>query len=108
MSGHRPRIIAIEGIDASGKSTQTDLLARHFAGLGQQVEVRSFPRYDSFFGLHIRALLDGTAASTAHSLDPHSMALWFAMDRWQSFQARCEADVLLLNRYTLSNAVYQS
>ena len=103
-----PRIIAVEGIDASGKSTQTDLLAEHFTARGLAVEVRSFPRYDSFFGRHIRALLDGTGASTAHDLDPRSMALWFAMDRWQSFTASCDADVLLLNRYTLSNAVYQA
>ncbi len=105
------RIIAIEGIDASGKSTQTHLLADHLRAEGMTVEVRSFPRYESFFGRRIRALLDGEGgpgAITADTLDPRSMALWFAMDRWQSFTAALHCDVLLLNRYTLSNAVYQA
>ncbi len=105
------RIIAIEGIDASGKSTQTHLLADHLRAEGMTVEVRSFPRYESFFGRRIRALLDGDGGPgdiTAGTLDPRSMALWFAMDRWQSFTAALQCDVLLLNRYTLSNAVYQA
>ncbi len=105
------RIIAIEGIDASGKSTQTHLLADHLRADGVTVEVRSFPHYESFFGRRIRALLDGDGglgAVTADTLDPRSMALWFAMDRWQSFATSLQCDVLLLNRYTLSNAVYQA
>ena len=107
----RSRIIAIEGIDASGKSTQTHLLADHLRADGVTVEVRSFPRYESFFGRQIRALLDGAGDPgdiTADTLDPRSMALWFAMDRWQSFTLSSQCDVLLLNRYTLSNAVYQA
>ena len=37
------------------------------------------------------------------------MALWYALDRWAAFRARLTTPtVLLLNRYTLSNAVYQS
>jgi len=105
------RIIAIEGIDASGKSTQTHLLADHLRAEGMTVEVRSFPHYESFFGRRIRALLDGDGSLggiTADTLDPRSMALWFAMDRWQSFTTSMRCDVLLLNRYTLSNAVYQA
>ncbi len=38
------------------------------------------------------------------------MALWFAMDRFMDFRnyRDGEADFLLINRYVLSNAVYQS
>ena len=38
------------------------------------------------------------------------MALWFALDRFDAFQTLPYAsyDVLLINRYVLSNAVYQS
>ena len=111
MTGADTRFIAVEGIDASGKSTQTDLLADRLRADGLTVEVRSFPRYGSFFGERIRALLDGHrdgTEETAHTLDPRSMALWFAMDRWQSFRDPVRTDVVLLNRYTLSNAVYQA
>lgn len=38
------------------------------------------------------------------------MALWFALDRFESFRDYVDgaADILILNRYVLSNAVYQS
>ena len=38
------------------------------------------------------------------------MALWFALDRFEAFRSLdySDCDVLLINRYVLSNAVYQS
>lgn len=50
---------------------------------------------------------EGVSAST---VDQKSMALWFAMDRFMDFRnyRDGEADFLLINRYVLSNAVYQS
>lgn len=38
------------------------------------------------------------------------MALWYALDRFEAFRDLdySGADVLLINRYILSNAVYQS
>jgi len=38
------------------------------------------------------------------------MALWYALDRFEAFRdfKYSDADVLLINRYILSNAVYQS
>jgi dTMP kinase len=104
-----PRIIAIEGLDASGKSTQAHRLAEYFTAQGQRVGELSFPRYESFFGRRIRTLLDGTQTTTADTLDPRSMALWFAMDRWDALNndATDPYDVLILNRWILSNAVYQ-
>ncbi|MGE0727497.1 MAG: dTMP kinase [Acidimicrobiia bacterium] len=102
-------LIAIEGIDRAGKTTQTELLASWLRERGRQVATLSFPRYDSFFGRKIRALLDGHGAVSAATLDPESMSLWYALDRWDAFaHLDAGADVVLLNRYTLSNAVYQS
>jgi dTMP kinase len=108
MTGTSPVLIAIEGLDASGKSTQADRLAESLTKQGKAVGQWSFPRYDSFFGTRIGALLRGNESVTAASLDPRSMALWFAMDRWDAIRAGLPtADVVILNRWTLSNAVYQ-
>jgi dTMP kinase len=97
--------VAVEGLDGAGKSTQVALLADALS----TVDVVSFPRYDTFFGRHIRALLDGAGAVSADTVDPRSMALWYALDRVQWARDRKPSDgVVLLNRYTLSNAVYQS
>ncbi len=103
-----PRIIAIEGLDASGKTTQAALLADALVASGSVVGNLSFPRYESFFGTQIGALLKGDQRARADTLDPRSMALWFAMDRWDAWGRAVPAcDVLIINRWTLSNAVYQ-
>ena len=43
--GRTGRMIAICGIDGSGKTTQTELLAQRGEGEGYAVEQVSFPRY---------------------------------------------------------------
>lgn len=99
-------LIAVEGLDGAGKTTQVRLLAEALS----TVDVVSFPRYDAFFGQRIRALLDGADGVTADTVDPRSMALWYALDRaqWARDRKPRDTDVVVLNRYTLSNAVYQS
>ncbi len=106
---NKTTIIAIEGIDGSGKTLQLGLLQKKLAGCGYSVSVKSFPEYGSFFGRQIGALLKGETLR-ADQIDSKSMCLWYALDRWQSFRDYVDggADYLLLNRFTPSNAVYQS
>ena len=111
MTPTSPRFIAIEGLDASGKGTQAALLASALTTAGLSVDTWSFPRYGLFFGNRIKELLAGKDDVSATTLDPSSMALWFATDRWDAINTMADAtrkaDVILLNRWTLSNAVYQ-
>lgn len=104
------KIIAFEGIDGSGKTVQSELLARYVRGSGSSLLELSFPAYDSFFGKRIGTLLSGEEAVTAATVDPQSMALWYGLDRWKQLQAidTSAYDYILFNRFTLSNAVYQS
>lgn len=103
------KIISFEGIDGTGKTTQINLLNQYLVDKGFTVNVRSYPVYDSFFGKEIGNQLSGK--DTEHNIDPKSMALWYAMDRWKDRKDFIETDektdILLLNRYTLSNMVYQ-
>jgi dTMP kinase len=97
-------LVAIEGVDGAGKTTQAELLRASVASAGLGVKLRSFPAYDSFIGRQIREML-----RDPHQLDARSAALWFATDRRQALQHDpLGADVEICNRYTLSNAVYQS
>ena len=106
----KTKIITIEGIDGSGKTIQLDMLASRLSSLGFSVAKRSFPMYTSFFGEQIGSFLSGNGEIAATDVDQKSMALWFALDRFDDFKDYIdgESDFLLINRYVLSNAVYQS
>lgn len=105
-----PKIIAIEGIDGSGKTLQTEMLYHKLEQLGYKVALRSYPVYRSFFGQQVGELLAGKDKVDANNVDPKSMCLWYALDRWNDFKKfdYTAYDYVLLNRFTLSSAVYQS
>ena len=104
------KIIAFEGIDGTGKTVQLQRLFERLTARGLSVLTLSFPMYDSFFGAECGRLLSGSGGVRANEVDQKSMALWYALDRFEAFREfdYSKADVLLINRYILSNAVYQS
>ena len=105
------KIIAFEGIDGTGKTVQLQRLYERLTADGSlRVMTLSFPMYDTFFGAECGRLLTGSGGVRANEVDQRSMALWYALDRFEAFRDLdySGADVLLINRYILSNAVYQS
>ncbi len=108
---NRPKIIAFEGIDGSGKTVQINLVENQLIKAGGKVLTKSFPVYESFFGKEVGFLLSGKDENiNANKVDAKSMSLWYALDRSKSFEGfnYKSADYLLLNRFTLSSVVYQS
>lgn len=103
-------IIAFEGIDGTGKGTQMRRAAEQLRAAGKRVGHLSFPIYDSFFGSEVGKLLTGSDGVRADTVNGKSMALWFALDRYEALKNFDTSvyDVLLIDRYVLSNAVYQS
>ena len=104
------KIIAFEGIDGTGKSVQMERLCESLRKRGLSVLELSFPVYDSFFGDLVGRYLSAKDGIAANTVDGKSMALWFALDRFEAFRQLdyFGYDVLIINRYVLSNAVYQS
>lgn len=104
------KIIAFEGIDGTGKSVQMARLSETLQKRGLSVGELSFPMYGTFFGEQVGRYLSNKDGVPANTVDGKSMALWFALDRFEAFRSFDYSgyDVLLINRYVLSNAVYQS
>ncbi len=104
------KILAIEGIDGTGKTVQMERLSAFLKSQGKSVLELSFPMYDSFFGSLVGRYLTAKDGIPANTVDGKSMALWFALDRFEAFRNLDYSayDVVLINRYVLSNAVYQS
>lgn len=107
----RGKLIALEGIDGSGKLTQLDLLARELDARGFPVFRISFPRYESFFGKLVGRYLNGDFGDLS-AVDPHLSALLYAGDRMEAkpeIEAALSAGkIVLADRYIGSNLAHQS
>jgi dTMP kinase len=107
----RGKLIALEGIDGSGKRTQLDLLAAKLEELGFAVSRISFPRYESLCGELVGRYLNGEFGPLA-AVDPHLSALLYAGDRLEAkpeIEAALSAGkIVLADRYIASNMAHQS
>ena len=105
------RLIAIEGIDGSGKRTQLDLLAKVLEAGGSRVYSTGFPQYDSWFGKMVGQFLNGDLGSL-EEVDPHFAALLYAGDRFEAKPkieaALHEGKIVLIDRYVSSNLAHQT
>ena len=104
-------LIALEGIDGSGKGTQSQLLVERLEADGHRVALLSFPRYaHTFFGARIGDYLNGRFGSLG-AVDPFLASLLFAGDRFESKpvleRALAEHDYVVLDRYVASNIAHQ-
>lgn len=107
------RLVVIEGLDGSGKATQTALLCKRLAGEGVNVKTVSFPRYDSESSLLVRAYLGGHFGSDPDSINSYAASSFYSVDRYLSFKNEWGGDyndgaVFVCDRYTTSNAVFQT
>jgi dTMP kinase len=107
----RGKLIAIEGIDGSGKRTQVELLATALRTQGHSVHSTGFPQYVSWFGKMVGQFLNGELGPL-ESVDPHFTALLYAGDRYEA-KPRLETalnngQIVLADRYIASNLAHQT
>jgi dTMP kinase len=105
MSRRRGLFIAIEGIDAVGKKTQTFMLKSWLDSKGLTSRTFSFPAYDTVIGREIRKFLAGSA-----SYPQQARAMLYAANRWEKVseleRLLSTNDAVIVNRYTGSNYAY--
>lgn len=105
------KLIVIEGVDGSGKSTQLKLLKEYFTEKGFGVRYLHFPRTEEpYFGELIARFLRGEFGSL-NEVDPYLVAMLYAGDRKDAAEMingwLGSNKIVLLDRYTFSNIAYQ-
>lgn len=106
-------LITLEAPDASGKATQTSLLAKRLEEDGFKVYKRSFPNYGSDACKPAELYLSGVLGKKAGDTNAYAASVLFAVDRFFSYKTDWEKllenenTVIILDRYTTSNAVHQ-
>lgn len=106
------KLIVMEGIDGSGKSTQYKLLCQRLEEQGTDFRKLVFPRYSEPSSALIRMYLGGEFGARPGDVGPYAASTFYAVDRYASYKTQWKdyytaGGVLLSDRYTTSNAVHQ-
>jgi len=105
------KLIAVEGIDGSGKRTQVELLTLTLKARAYGVYSTGFPQYDSWFGKMVGQFLNGDLGPL-ETVDPHFTALLYAGDRFEAKSkletALNDGQIVLVDRYIASNLAHQT
>lgn len=105
-------LMVIEGLDGSGKGTQTKLLQAALTAQGVSLRKITFPDYDSPSSALVKMYLGGEFGEDPASVNPYAAGAFYAVDRFASYKTKWEKDYLngsliLCDRYATSNMVYQ-
>jgi dTMP kinase len=107
------RLLVIEGIDGSGKSTQVNNLSERLMREGKDFRYQKFPRYDNPSSQLLRMYLGGEFGRDPDAVNPYATSAFFAVDRAAAFLQELgefyrSGGIILCDRYTTSNAVHQA
>lgn len=107
----KSKLIVIDGLDGSGKTTQFDII---FKLLEEKHDVKaiSFPEYDKPSSALVKMYLNGEIAKNAAEVNAYAASSFYAVDRYASYKIYWEenyknGDVILASRYVSSNAIHQ-
>ena len=107
------KLYVIEGVDGSGKATQTELLYQALLAQGKTVRKVSFPDYDSPSSSLIKMYLNGEFGTDPQDVNAFATSVFFAVDRFASFRKDWKAfydngGIIIADRYVTSNLVHQA
>lgn len=106
------KLIVLEGIDGSGKSSQYRRLCARMENDKIAYNHIVFPRYEKDSSALIRMYLGGQFGTSPEDVNAYTASTFFAVDRFASYRDDWgkiyeSGGLILSDRYTTSNAVHQ-
>ncbi len=106
------KLIVIEGLDGSGKATQSEKLLDYLIKRGENAVKITFPDYDSPASQPVTMYLNGEFGSKPDDVNAYAASAFYAVDRVASYLKSWKADynqgkTVLCDRYATSNIIYQ-
>lgn len=106
------RLIVIEGLDGSGKSTQVEILKNALQEKGIDVKQIKLPDYENPSSTLVKMYLNGDFGASPKDVNAYAASTFYAVDRFASFTKKWKNDfengtLILADRYTTSNASHQ-
>lgn len=106
------KLIVIDGLDGSGKSTQADIISSLLISRGLKVKSISFPDYSHPSSALVKMYLNGDFSKNAADVNAYAASSFYAVDRYSSFKLFWEKEyndgfIIIASRYTTSNAIHQ-
>ena len=105
-------LIVIEGLDGSGKATQTRILCSELRKYDKNICRVSFPDYNEPSSSLVKMYLNSEFGQKPEDVNPYAAASFYAVDRFASYmkfwkERYRKGQVIIADRYATSNAIYQ-
>ena len=106
------KLIIFEGLDGSGKGTQTNLLCQALRARGADLRQITFPDYESDSSALVRMYLSGRFGQRPDDVNAYAASTFYAVDRFAGYKTDWgefyrTGGLVVSDRYTTSNAVHQ-
>ncbi|MBE6903500.1 MAG: thymidylate kinase [Ruminococcaceae bacterium] len=110
---NKGKLIVIDGVDGSGKQTQSLLLTKALEERKINVKKIEFPCYDDDSSALIKMYLKGDFGSSADDVNPYAASTFYAVDRFASYKKDWgtfynDGGIIVADRYVTSNAIHQA